>query len=89
MFDVDVTKISSKGQIVIPQDMRDGFSVGDRFVIIKSENQLILKPVRDMSHNFTEDLEFAKRTVASLEKYESGKFKSMKGKEFLAELGKW
>jgi AbrB family looped-hinge helix DNA binding protein len=89
MFNVDVTKMSSKGQIVIPQDMRKGFAEGDRFIIIKSENQLILKPVNAMKGNFEEDMEFAKRTLCSLEKYERGKFKSVDSKEFLAELEKW
>ena len=89
MVDVDLTRMSSKGQIVIPQDMRKGFAEGDKFVIIKSDNQLILKPVRNVSRNFAEDVEFAKRTIASLERYERGKFKSMNDKEFLAELEKW
>ena len=89
MINVDVTRISSKGQVVIPQDMRREFSVGDRFVIIKSDSQFILKPVRELGSNFAEDLKFAKRTADSLGKYEKGKFKSMGGKEFLAELEKW
>ncbi|MBM3308993.1 MAG: AbrB/MazE/SpoVT family DNA-binding domain-containing protein [Candidatus Altiarchaeales archaeon] len=89
MINVDVTKLSSKGQIVIPQDMREEFSVGDKFVIIKDDHQLILKPLQDLGKNFMEDLKFAKRTVEALGKYEKGKFKEASSKDFLVELEKW
>ena len=46
---IDVTKLSSRGQIVIPQDMRKEFSVGEKFVIIKKDHQFILKPVRSFT----------------------------------------
>lgn len=89
MINVDVTKLSAKGQIVIPQDMRKEFSVGDKFVVIKSDHQLILKPVNELGKNFFEDLHFAKKTIAALKRYEKGKFKELDGEEFLAELEKW
>lgn len=89
MINVDVTKLSSKGQVVIPQDMREGFNVGDKFVIIKKDRQFILKPVRELGGNFVEDLKFAKRTVEALERYEKGKFKETSGDKFLAELETW
>lgn len=89
MINIDVTKISSKGQVVIPQDMRKEFSVGDKFVIIKSSRQFILKPVNDLEENFVEDLDFAKKTLDALERYEKGKFREMSDKAFLTELEKW
>jgi len=89
MINVDVTKLSSKGQIVIPQSMRKEFSIGDKFVIIKSNHQFILKPVSKLGRNFVENMDFAKRTLKALDKYEKGRFREMKDKEFLAELEKW
>ena len=81
--------MSSKGQVVIPQDMRKGFSVGDRFVIIKNNHQFVLKPVSELGRNFAEDMDFAKKTMDALERYEKGKFREMSGKKFLKELEKW
>ncbi len=89
MVNVDVTKLSSKGQVVIPRDMRKDFSVGDKFVIIKKGHEFILKPVREIGENFQEDLDFAKKTLKALKRYEKGKFREMEGGEFLSELKKW
>ena len=89
MINVDVTRLSSKGQVVIPQDMRGEFKVGDKFVIIKEGQQFILKPLQDLGKNFMEDLKFAKRTLEALGRYEKGNFKEAGGNEFLVELEKW
>ena len=86
---IDVTKLSSRGQIVIPQDMRKDFSAGEKFVIIKKDHQFILKPVKEMEKTLLEDLDFAKKTMEALERYEKGKFREMEDEEFLAGLEKW
>lgn len=89
MLNVDVTKMSSKGQVVIPQDMREGINVGEKFVIIKNGHEFILKPVKDAAENFSEDVDFAKKTLAALERYGKGKFIEKSEDEFLSELEKW
>jgi len=89
MINIDVTRLSSKGQIVIPEDLRKDFSTGDKFVVIKSGHDLILKPVRELGKNFFEDIDFAKKTIAALKRYENGRFKEMDGEDFLTELEKW
>jgi len=81
--------MSSKGQIVIPQDMRKDLSVGDKFVIIRRDKEFVLKPAADLEENFLEDLDFAKRTLAALKRYGRGKFREMEDKEFLSEVEKW
>lgn len=86
---LDITKMSSKGQIVIPQEMRKGFHEGEKFVVIKTDKQLILKSVEDFDENIEEDLEFARRTEEALERYEKGMFKSMSSEDFLRELDQW
>jgi len=43
MIDIAITRLSSKGQIVIPSEMRKNFNIGEKLVIIKNEEQLILK----------------------------------------------
>ena len=89
MAELNITKMSSKGQIVIPRKMREGFAEGEKFVVIKAGKQLILKTVAAFDENIEEDLEFARRTEEALKRYEKGEFKSMDSKDFLTELEKW
>ncbi len=86
MADLEITKMSSKGQIVIPRGMREDFQEGEKFVIIKAGKQLILKRVEDFDENIEEDLEFARRTEEAWKKYEQGGFKSVPVDDFLKEL---
>ena len=86
---IEITKMSSKGQIVIPKEMRNGIKEGEKLVIIHHGNQLILERVKDLDKNFKEDLEFARRTEEAWRNYEQGKFITRTKEEFLKELKKW
>jgi AbrB family looped-hinge helix DNA binding protein len=89
MIDIAITRLSSKGQIVIPLEMRNNFNEGEKLVIIKNEEQLILKKASDFNKKFEEDLIFAKRTEDALKKYEKGLYKEMNDKSFTNEIEKW
>ena len=89
VIDIAITKLSSKGQIVIPSKMRDNFSVGEKLVIIKSGERLILKKASDLDKNFEEDLAFAKRTEEAIKRYEKGSYKEMDSRDFAEELEQW
>jgi len=89
MIDIAITRLSSKGQIVIPSEMRKNFKIGEKLVIIKNEEQLILKKASDFNNNFEEDLIFAKRTEDAFKKYEKGLHKEMDDKSFTNEIEKW
>lgn len=86
MAQIEITKMSSKGQIVIPAEMRKDIKEGEKLVIIKSGKQIILKCEKDFAKNIEEDLEFAKRTEEAWKSYERGEFKSMPVDDFLEEL---
>ena len=88
-MDIAITKMSSKGQVVIPSEMRKGIHEGDKLVIIKSDKQLIMKKAKDLDKNLAEDLEFAKRTEEALKRYEKGLFKEMTIEEFSKKLEEW
>ena len=62
MINLDVTKISSKGQIVIPVSMRRDFKEGDNLIVIKDGDRIILKKIENLTEKMKEDLEFARRT---------------------------
>ena len=40
---IDTTKMSSRGQIVIPLDMREGIKEGDKLIVIRKNDEIILK----------------------------------------------
>lgn len=89
MVQIDTTKISSKGQIVIPASMRGDFKEGDTLLIIKDNHTLLLKKADDLDEAFKEDIEFAKRTEEAYKRHERGEFKKMSADKFLEELEKW
>jgi AbrB family looped-hinge helix DNA binding protein len=89
MMNMNLIKMSSKGQIVIPADMRKGLSEGEEFVIIKDDERFVLKKADSLTEQMKEDLEFARRTEEALQRYEQGEFISMDSDEFLEKLKKW
>lgn len=40
---IDVTKMSSRGQVVIPLDMRKDIQEGDKLIVIRKNDEIILK----------------------------------------------
>ena len=89
MVDVSITKMSSKGQIVIPLEMRKDIKEGDKLLVIRNGKQIIMKKASDMEKNLEEDLEFARRTEEAWKRYEKGEFISLSEDKFLEELKKW
>ncbi len=87
-MDVAITKMSSKGQVVIPAEMRKGIHEGEKLLIIQNKDQIIMKKANKLKKNLTEDLKFAKRTEEAWKSYERGEFVSMPADKFLEELSK-
>ena len=40
---IDTTKMSSRGQVVIPLDIREGINEGDKLIVIRKDDEIILK----------------------------------------------
>jgi len=89
MIQVAITKLSSKGQIVIPSHLRKDFKIGEELLIIKKNNQVILKSMKNIDKKFKEELGFALRTEKAFEKYERGEFKQKSANDFLKEIEEW
>ena len=88
-MDVAITKMSSKGQIVIPAEMRKDLEEGETLVIMKNKNQIIMKKASEFSKTLEEDLEFAKRTEEAFLNIEAGKGIKMDFDDFIKEMKKW
>ena len=86
MAKIDITKMSSKGQIVIPQELREDFAEGDKILVIRNHDQIILKKADKFDKQLKEDLEFARRTEAAYKRLKAGKGKRMSVHEFLGEI---
>jgi len=88
MVNMNITRMSSKGQIVIPAEMREGLKEGEELLILKDEDRIILKKVGKVTEEMREDLEFAKRTEEAWQSYERGEFVSQPADKFFEELEK-
>ncbi len=87
-MEVAMTKMSSKGQVVIPLEMRDELHEGDKIMVIQNKDQIILKKASKLGKNFEDDLEFARRTEEAWKSYEKGEFISLPKGKFLEKLSK-
>ncbi len=89
MVQIDITKMSSKGQVVIPLELRKDFNEGDKILVIRNADQIILKKASKMDKQFAEDIEFAKRTEEAYRRIEAGEGITMEFDDFIAEMKKW
>jgi len=89
MANIDITRMSSKGQVVIPLSMRDNLKEGDKLIVIRNNAQLILKKAEDFDENIEDDLEFARRTEEAWKRHQRGEFIQMEADDFLKEMKKW
>lgn len=89
MVSINVTRMSSKGQIVIPSEMRKDLKEGDELLIIKDDERIILKKADKLTEEMKEDLEFARRTEEAWQRHDKGEFIEMPADKFLEELEKW
>ena len=81
--------MSSKGQIVIPSNMRKNLKEGDELLIMKDEDRIILKKTDKVTEKMREDLEFAKRTEEAMKRIEAGEFFSIDSKNLEKEMMEW
>jgi AbrB family looped-hinge helix DNA binding protein len=88
-MDVAITRMSSKGQVVIPAEMRVGISEGEKLLLIRHDHQIILKKASDLGKSLEEDLRFAERTEDAFRRYQRGEFKQMDFNDFIKEAKKW
>jgi antitoxin PrlF len=86
----EIIHMSSKGQIVIPKNIRDTLKVGagDPFAIFKTpEDALILKPIKPPG--IEEDLRVLKEINKAWKRIERGEYRKAKVDDFLEELKEW
>ena len=81
-----IAKMSTKGQLVIPSNLRENMHAGEEFLVIKDNNRIIIKSMNDVAQNLKEDLFFARRVEKAWQEYDKKKFVKKSKKEFLEAL---
>ena len=81
--------MSSKGQIVIPTEMRKNINEGEKLLLIQDKDKIIVKKAKDLDKKLKEDLEFARRTEEAYREIERGNSTETTAEEFLKQLKKW
>ncbi len=85
-MEFEIIKLSSKGQLVIPSELRNGFNEGDKLLIIRNGDKIMIERASEIDEKLNEDLEFAKRTEEAWKDISGGKFKKMSTDDFLKEI---
>jgi len=86
----EITRISSKGQIVIPQNIRTEMKIGEGSVfavLTPKKDTLVLKKIE--SQISKDDLETLRGLERAWKQIEEGRYKKYTREEFLKKLKEW
>ena len=83
---IDLTKVSSKGQVVIPQEIRSrmGLSDGEVLIVSAQDDIIVLKKIENPIEE--EDMKTLMEIKDAWKEIQSGQCKRMKEDEFLKEI---
>jgi AbrB family looped-hinge helix DNA binding protein len=87
-MEIELTKISTKGQIVIPQKIRDKLKIkeGETLAISAEKDLLVLKKI---NNPLEDDLETIKEINSAWKEIKMGNFKKLSSEQFIEEIKKW
>ena len=65
---VGIAKISTKGQIVIPSNIRENLQLekDDRLVVMADDNEIIIRPVKDILNTDRKKSKFAEDFIKAM-----------------------
>ena len=86
---IELTRMSSKGQIVIPFDIRKriGLEDGETLAVSTKDNLIVLKKITDPLTE--DDIKTFNEIKEAWQEIDSGKAKKMNHEDFLKEISKW
>ncbi|MDP1695302.1 MAG: AbrB/MazE/SpoVT family DNA-binding domain-containing protein [archaeon] len=88
-METEITRISSKGQVVIPLIIREKMKIkeGEAFAVSEKGNLIVLKKIEGSLRE--EDIETLNRIKEAWADVEQGKYKKMSKNDFLKEISQW
>ena len=84
---MDITKLSSRGQVVIPYDIREhkDLKVGEKFLIYETEDSIVLKRIKNIEK--AKSLDEFEKTFSSL--WKTAKKKAVTKEDVAEEIEKY
>ncbi|MFH1917318.1 MAG: hypothetical protein ABIJ21_08715 [Nanoarchaeota archaeon] len=83
---MNITTLSTKGQIVIPERLRREYAVGSSFIVSKVRELIVLKPIAPLSEKEKAEL---KELKGIWDEIDSGKADQYSEKEFFKAIKQW
>jgi len=83
---MEITKLSTKGQVVIPEGVRSGLEVGTAFNVVRKDNLIILKKIEDLTEDEIKEIDELNKIWKDIDE---GKCKSYEQEEFFESMKKW
>jgi AbrB family looped-hinge helix DNA binding protein len=90
-MDVEIVKISSKGQFVFPLSMRKKFKMGkgEKMMLVENNGTVIMRPIKGMGDDLDEEMYMMHKAALGWDEIARGDFKRMPKAKFLKELETW
>ena len=87
-MEIELTRMSSKGQIVIPLALRKKLAIKDGEILAVStkDDILVLKKVENP---LEDDLKTLDKIKEAWKEIEAGKYKKLASEDFLKEIAQW
>lgn len=84
---MEITKLSSKGQVVIPEKVRKDFEVGTPFLVTELDDMIILKKMPGITKEELKTLKGIRKAWQDIERGKAKKFNSVD--DFIKEFKTW
>jgi len=83
---MEITKLSTKGQIIIPEKLRKNFNIGTPFIVSAKDDLIILKKVGGLTREEMREMNEINKIWKEID---SGKGITQSKQEFLKEMNAW
>jgi AbrB family looped-hinge helix DNA binding protein len=83
---MNITKLSTKGQIVIPEEIRRDIETGTAFIVSRQNDLIVLKPVDGLTK---QEIQEMKELDNIWKDIDSGECESYTVREFFDKLTEW
>jgi AbrB family looped-hinge helix DNA binding protein len=90
-MNMEIVKLSSRGQLVLPLSIRKRFGIGkgEKLVLVEKDGTVVLRPLKQIKADLEDELYLMLKAEKGWERIEKGNVKKMSRKEFLKELSAW
>ena len=90
-MNIEIVKLSSRGQLVLPLSIRKRFGIGkgEKLVLVEKDGTVVLRPLKQIKADLEDELYLMLKAEKGWERIEKGNVKKMRREEFLKELSAW